>query len=72
MKKLLIFVFLLQNATGFPQQALGGGEELNSPEVHDDNTVTFRLNAPKAKEVKIMGNCTPYTSHRTFCEPFDS
>lgn len=26
---------------------------LNSPEVHDDQTVTFRLKAPKAQEVKI-------------------
>lgn len=26
---------------------------LNSPEVHDDQTVTFRLKAPEAKEVKI-------------------
>jgi enterochelin esterase family protein len=26
---------------------------LNSPEVHDDHTVTFRLKAPEAKEVKI-------------------
>ena len=26
---------------------------VNSPEVHDDHTVTFRLKAPEAKEVKI-------------------
>ncbi len=26
---------------------------LNSPEVHDDQTVTFRIKAPEAKEVKI-------------------
>lgn len=59
MKKLLIFVFLVQSATGFSQQALGGGGELISPEVHDDNRVTFRLNAPQAKEVKIMGDWMP-------------
>ncbi|HXK65813.1 MAG TPA: alpha/beta hydrolase-fold protein [Spirochaetota bacterium] len=28
---------------------------LNSPEVHDDHTVTFRLKAPKAQEVKLAG-----------------
>jgi hypothetical protein len=28
---------------------------LNSPEVHDDHTVTFRLKAPEAKEVKLTG-----------------
>ncbi len=28
---------------------------LNSPEVHDDRRVTFRLKAPEAKEVKLAG-----------------
>jgi enterochelin esterase family protein len=28
---------------------------LNSPEVHDDRTVTFRLKAPAAKEVRLAG-----------------
>jgi enterochelin esterase family protein len=28
---------------------------LNSPDVRDDNTVTFRLKAPAAKEVKLAG-----------------
>jgi len=28
---------------------------LNSPEVHEDRTVTFRLKAPKAQEVKLAG-----------------
>jgi len=28
---------------------------LNSPDVHDDQTVTFRLKAPKAQEVKLAG-----------------
>ena len=28
---------------------------LNSPDVHDDRTVTFRLKAPKAREVKLAG-----------------
>jgi enterochelin esterase family protein len=28
---------------------------LNSPDVHDDRTVTFRLNAPAAKEVRLAG-----------------
>jgi len=59
MKKLLIIIFLAQSTTIFPQQALWGREEITSPEVHDDNTVTFRLNAPKAKEVKIMGDWMP-------------
>ncbi len=28
---------------------------LNSPDVHDDQTVTFKLKAPEAKEVKLAG-----------------
>ncbi len=28
---------------------------LNSPEVHDDRTVTFRLRAPAAREVRLVG-----------------
>jgi 1,4-alpha-glucan branching enzyme len=28
---------------------------LNSPDVHDDNTVTFRLRAPEAKQVRLVG-----------------
>jgi len=28
---------------------------LNSPDVHDDRTVTFRLKAPAAKEVRLVG-----------------
>ncbi len=32
----------------FAQQALWGGAAVVSPDIHDDNTVTFRLKAPKA------------------------
>ena len=34
--------------TLFAQQALWGGAAVVSPDIHDDNTVTFRLKAPKA------------------------
>lgn len=43
----------------YGQQALGGGEEVVSPEVHDNNTVTFRLQAPLAEDVKLMGDWMP-------------
>ena len=35
------------------QQALFGGSSIVSPEIHPDNTVTFRLYAPKAVSVKV-------------------
>ena len=36
-----------------------GGEEIISPEINDNKTVTFRLSAPHAKEVKITGDWMP-------------
>ena len=41
------------------QQALWGATGVVSPEVKEDNTVTFRLQAPDAKEVKITGDWMP-------------
>ena len=39
------------------QQALGGGLKIVSPEIHENNTVTFRLRAPKAVKVQVVGDC---------------
>lgn len=36
-----------------------------SPEIHDDNTVTFRLKAPKAVRVQVTGDFLPATSIET-------
>ena len=38
------------------QQALGGGSKIVSPEIHENNTVTFRLRAPKAVKVQVTGD----------------
>ena len=35
------------------QQALFGGQQIISPEINDNNSVTFRVMAPDAKELKI-------------------
>lgn len=51
---LVISIILCTNL--FSQQALWGGSEVVSPEVHGNNTVTFRLHAPNAKDVKISGD----------------
>ena len=34
-------------------------KEIISPEINADNTVTFRLDAKNAKEVKVQGDCIP-------------
>ena len=36
-----------------------------SPEIHDDNTVTFRLKAPKAVKVQVTGDFLPATPIET-------
>ena len=48
MKKLFrLAAFVLTGMLAQAQQALWGGSQLVSPEIHDNNTVTFRLKAPK-------------------------
>lgn len=41
------------------QQALFGGANITSPEINQDNSVTFRFMAPNAKEVKLSGDWMP-------------
>jgi len=43
----------------FAQQALWGAPEMVSPEIHPDQSVTFRLMAPDAREVKLSGDWMP-------------
>lgn len=62
MKKRYLFTFyilLLFVFTSVGQQVLFGGQNIVSPEVHDDNRVTFRFMAPGATEVKLMGDWMP-------------
>lgn len=46
-------------ATMMAQQALWGFAALKSPEINPDNTVTFRIHAPKAISVKVTGDFMP-------------
>ena len=46
----------LMPITVMAQQALGGGSKIVSPEIHENNTVTFRLRAPKAVKVQVTGD----------------
>src|SRR5690554_1676656 len=57
MKKVtILLVTLFMCSITFAQQALWGGEPIVSPEIHDDNTVTFRLRSPKAVKVEVTGD----------------
>lgn len=53
------------------QQALWGGSQIVSPQVNDNNTVTFRLAAPNAKEVKVTGDFLPTQKIKTPFGEFD-
>lgn len=60
MRKVSILAILaLLCITSFAQQALWGGQNVTSPEIHADNTVTFRFVAPKAVKVQITGDFLP-------------
>ena len=62
MKKRIIFALAFTVLTGlntFAQQALWGAQGIVSPEIIDNNTVTFRYLAPNAREVKITGEWMP-------------
>lgn len=60
MKQILTITFL--SAIAFAanaQQALWGGSQIVSPQINSDKTVTFRLAAPNAKDVKVTGDFLP-------------
>ena len=49
----------------FAQQALWEKAPVTSPEVHADHTVTFRLRAPKAVRVQVVGDFEPFMADLT-------
>lgn len=72
MKRISILsALLLMCAMTFAQQALWGGAPVVSPEIHDDNTVTFRLKAPKAVKVQVTGDFLPTQKIKTPFGEFD-
>lgn len=62
MKRTLITILVLACAlTAYAQQTLmGTAVELKSPDIHDDNSVTFRVYAPKAVSVRLTGDFLPH------------
>src|SRR5690625_4551709 len=61
MKTTILIILLLAGVqmNSYAQQALWGGEEIISPEVHQDGTVTFRIQAPEASTVRLLGDWMP-------------
>lgn len=73
MKKLLLLLLIMFAALGCrAQQALWGAPQIVSPEVHPDNRVTFRLNAPGAGKVQVTGDFLPTMQKDTPYGKFDA
>lgn len=72
MRRLSSFaIALLVCTVAMAQQALWGGAPVVSPEVHDNNTVTFRLKVPKAEKVQVTGDFLPTQKIKTPFGEFD-
>ncbi|MBR3065148.1 MAG: esterase [Bacteroidales bacterium] len=54
-----IVAALLMTVSAFAQQALWGGQNVESPVINPDGTVTFRYRAPKAVKVQVTGDFLP-------------
>lgn len=61
MKRLTTIIALFMSIAAVAQQNLsfGQGQQPVSPEVNDNNTVTFRMTAPDASKVQITGDFLP-------------
>ncbi|MCC8199442.1 MAG: esterase [Tannerellaceae bacterium] len=71
-KKLMYsFCMCVVSVVTFAQQALWGGQDIISPEIHPDHTVTFRLLAPKAIKVQVTGDFLPTQPTETPYGTFD-
>ena len=67
-----LIIAMLVCTTTFAQQALWGGQDIKSPEIHTNNTVTFRLMAPEAQKVEITGDFLPTQKMQTPYGEFDA
>lgn len=56
---ILISIGLIISVVAFSQEAIWEGERLISPEVNENQTVTFRLYAPQAEQVQVTGDFLP-------------
>ena len=59
MKNYIVLVFALSFGILSAQESLFNGQQVSSPEIHPDKTVTFRLNAPQADTVQVTGDFLP-------------
>lgn len=66
---LLATLLMIVTCTSNAQQSLFGGPQIKSPVILNDNSVTFRLLAPNAKEVQLSGDWMRSEGFRRVTEP---
>lgn len=71
-KTFTVALALLLAGTTWAQQALWGGQNIVSPEINPDHSVTFRLHAPKAVKVSVTGDFLPTQKMQTEWGEFDA
>lgn len=59
MKKYIVVALLCITGLVNAQESLFNGQQVSSPQVNDDKTVTFRLAAPQADSVFVTGDFLP-------------
>jgi len=59
MKNYILLVFAFSFGILSAQESLFNGQQVSSPEIHPDKSVTFRLNAPQADSVFVTGDFLP-------------
>ncbi|RXG18291.1 enterochelin esterase family protein [Leeuwenhoekiella aestuarii] len=59
MRNYIFFALLCVTALTQAQEALFNGQQVSSPEIYPDKSVTFRLSAPQADSVFVTGDFLP-------------
>lgn len=73
MKKVItVLTMSMMVCCAYAQQALWGGQQVESPVINEDGTVTFRYFAPKAVKVTVSGDFLPTKEIDTPFGKFDA
>ncbi len=71
-KNVILILIILTSIKTMAQQSLFGGQNIISPEIHPDKTVTFRFSAPNADTVRVTGDFLPTEKMKTQWGTFDA
>ena len=63
--KLILLLLFFVSASYAQQNVMAKQSAIVSPQVNEDNSVTFRLHAPKAKLVEVIGDWEPLNGKGT-------